>query len=72
MVFWIVIPFEESPTFQRNTLLPSLGLKSKLVTCLLFFACLLFDPEDGNSMFLQNVGLFPIDTFLQPRKPYSS
>jgi hypothetical protein len=34
---------------------------------------LLFDPEDGGNMFLQNVGgLLPNNTVLQPRRQYCS
>jgi hypothetical protein len=37
-----------------------------------FLFGLLFDPEDGDDIFLRNVGLFLNDTALQPRWPYTS
>jgi hypothetical protein len=40
---------ESQPTFQWNISLPSSGLVG-------FLLGLLFDPEDGDNMFLRNVG----------------
>jgi hypothetical protein len=33
---------------------------------------LFFGPEDGGDMFIRNVGLSPIYTASQPRRPYTS
>jgi hypothetical protein len=46
--------------------------QEKQATQLAIFLSLLFNPEDGNHMFLQNTGLFPHNMALQTIKPYSS
>jgi hypothetical protein len=49
-----------------------LGLFSLLHATAGFLLCLLFDREDGDSMFLRNIGLSPTYVYMavQPRRPY--
>jgi hypothetical protein len=56
-VFWdIILLVESQPTFRRNM---SAETNMKLAAMLLhagFLPCLFFDLEDGDDMFLRNVG----------------
>jgi hypothetical protein len=72
-VFRVVTPFTSTQVhqyFEANVSDPS---KTTAIICrlflLLFLLGLLFDPEDGCSAFLRNVGgLLPDYTALQPRR----
>jgi hypothetical protein len=78
------VQFGDIPAFWRNISPLSSGSKSKkrkkpaevelslLPTSASFLLGLFFDPEYGGDMFLQNTGLSPNYTVLQPRSPYSS
>jgi hypothetical protein len=63
---FIAVEFGEKLTFRREILTPSAGSKSKPSKKLLF------DPEDGGSIFPQNFGLSPSYTAFLPRRQYPS
>jgi hypothetical protein len=73
-VFWVVTPCssDRTPTFWWNTLPPISGLKSKPhkktaeAGNRLSLLGLLFDLDDGENMFLQNMGLCLNHMVLQP------
>jgi hypothetical protein len=71
----VVQSVERQPTYQRNMLHPSSGLKSS--ACYLlhtgFLLGLFFDPEDGSDVFFRNVGCLSTDyTALYPRRQNST